>query len=314
MNTKEDTMEGLLPIWKERGMTSHDCVFKLRKILKMKKIGHSGTLDPDVDGVLPVALGKATKVIEYMMDSKKIYTGEITIGFSTTTEDRSGETVEKKPVNEAVDEDVIDKTLSEFVGVIIQTPPMFSAVKVNGKRLYEYAREGLVIDRPSREASIYSFDRTSEIKRDEAQETVSFSFKVVCGKGTYVRTLAVDVGKRLGYPSHMSDLTREASSGFERAEALTLEAVQLLVDDQRIEEAIFPLEKALTHMKRYDLSLNEYMLVKNGSRLDRQTYLGEDEEEIVFYYQQRAVAIYKVHPTKLDVIKPAKVLRNELVV
>ncbi|MFO8069911.1 MAG: tRNA pseudouridine(55) synthase TruB [Alkalibacterium sp.] len=307
-------MEGLLPIWKERGMTSHDCVFKLRKILKTKKIGHSGTLDPDVDGVLPVAIGKATKVIEYMMDSKKIYTGEITLGFSTTTEDSSGEVVEEKPVDFNIDEDDIDKTLSEFKGVITQTPPMYSAVKVDGRRLYEYAREGLVIDRPSREVTIYSFDRTSDVVRNKEKETLSFSFKVVCGKGTYVRTLAVDVGAKLKSPSHMSDLTREASSGFNREEALTLSEVQVLVDEKRVEEAIFPLEKALSHMPSYELDSDEYLKVRNGSLLERQVYLAKDEEEIVFYYREKAVAIYKAHPTKSQYIKPAKVLRNELVV
>lgn len=307
-------MEGLLPIWKERGMTSHDCVFKLRKILKMKKIGHSGTLDPDVDGVLPVALGKATKVIEYMMDSKKVYTGEITLGFSTTTEDSSGEIVERERVDMTIDEEVIDNTLNVFNGVIIQTPPMYSAVKVNGKRLYEYAREGKVIDRPSREAAIYSFDRTSEIVRNEEEGTLSFSFNVVCGKGTYVRTLAVDVGKELNSPSHMSDLTREASSGFHREEALTLSQIQTFVDEKNIDDYIFPLERALSHKPRYDLTKEEYLMVKNGSRLDRGEYMKNQEEEIVFYYSDKAVAIYKAHPTKPEYIKPAKVLRNEMVV
>jgi len=307
-------MEGLLPIWKERGMTSHDCVFKLRKILKTKKIGHSGTLDPDVDGVLPVAIGKATKVIEYMMDSKKVYTGEITFGYSTTTEDRSGEIVERKPADQNIDEEDIDRTLAEFSGLITQTPPMYSAVKVKGRRLYEYAREGKVIDRPSREAMIYSFDRTSAVKRNPEEQTLSFTFKVVCGKGTYVRTLAVDVGRKLDTPSHMSDLTREASSGFDRSEALTLTQVQELVDKEDISSCIFPLERALTKMPRYDLSSEEYRQVKNGSVLDRRTYMKADEEEVVLYYKDMAAAIYKVHPTKTEYIKPAKVLRNELVV
>jgi len=305
-------MEGLLPIWKERGMTSHDCVFKLRKILKMKKIGHSGTLDPDVDGVLPVAIGKATKVIEYMMDSKKIYTGEITLGFSTTTEDRSGEIVEQKPVASDIDAAAIDKVLAEFSGMITQTPPMYSAVKVNGKRLYEYAREGKVIDRPQREVMIYSFDRTSDIGKDEENGTLSFSFKVVCGKGTYVRTLAVDVGRKLDTPSHMSDLTREASGGFGREEALTLAQIRALLDEEKIQDSILPLERALAHMPRYELSKDEYLLVKNGSRLERDKYLEQQNDALVFYYKNQAVAIYKPHPTKTDLIKPAKVLRNEL--
>ncbi len=122
-------MDGLLPLWKERGMTSHDCVFKLRKILHTKKIGHGGTLDPDVDGVLPICIGKATKVIEYLTDSGKIYVGEITLGFSTTTEDRSGERVETKPVDMSLSEEKIDEVMASFIGEITQIPPMYSAVK-----------------------------------------------------------------------------------------------------------------------------------------------------------------------------------------
>lgn len=305
-------MEGLLPIWKEIGMTSHDVVYKLRKILKTKKIGHSGTLDPDVDGVLPVAIGKATKTIEYMMDSEKIYTGEITLGFSTTTEDRSGDTVEQKAVTETITEKQIDKVISSFVGSIQQTPPMYSAVKVNGKRLYEYAREGKEIKRPTRTVSIYSFKRTSSLAFDKENQTVQFSFEVHCGKGTYVRTLAVDVGKTLGYPSHMSQLTRESSGGFSRDQALTLEEVKNLMEADKIGGTLFPLESALDHFPKHELTEDEYESVKNGARLDRAKYLTDSDEKLVFFYKDKAVAIYGVHPTKDQVIKPIKVLRNEL--
>ncbi|GEK90891.1 tRNA pseudouridine(55) synthase TruB [Alkalibacterium kapii] len=307
-------MEGLLPVWKERGMTSHDCVFKLRKILKTKKIGHSGTLDPDVDGLLPVAIGKATKVIEYMMDSEKIYTGEITIGYSTTTEDASGEIVEQKAVGHDITEKDIDKVIALFTGVISQTPPMYSAVKIDGKKLYEYAREGKVIDRPSRNVEIHSFLRTTKLRKNEENGTLSFRFKVVCGKGTYVRTLAVDVGKKLGFPSHMSDLTREASSGFNREEAFTLSEIQALMKEDRIQEALKPMERALGDFKQYHLSKDEYIKVKNGSLLLRKKYMLDEDGTIVFYYDDLAVAIYKIHPSKTDYIKPVKVLRNELVV
>lgn len=305
-------MEGLLPIWKEIGMTSHDVVYKLRKILKTKKIGHSGTLDPDVDGVLPIAIGKATKTIEYMMDSEKVYTGEITLGYTTTTEDRSGDIVEKKAVTESFSEDQIDKVMESFLGEIQQTPPMYSAVKVNGRRLYEYAREGKEVERPSRIAKIYSFNRTSTLKFNELDKTLKFSFAVKCGKGTYVRTLAVDVGKALGYPAHMSQLTRESSGGFTRDQAYTLERVKELMEADRIEEAILPLESALDHFPKYQLTEEEYRIVKDGARLDREHYFGDSDERMVFMYKNKAVAIYAIHPTKDQVIKPIKVLRNEL--
>ena len=155
-------ISGIINLKKEAGMTSHDAVFKLRKILQEKKIGHGGTLDPDVTGVLPIAVGKATRVIEYMTEAGKVYEGEITIGFSTTTEDASGETVKTTPVTE-LDEATVDKAMASFEGEITQIPPMYSAVKVNGKKLYEYARAGEEVERPQRQVTITKFVRTSPI-------------------------------------------------------------------------------------------------------------------------------------------------------
>lgn len=208
-------MNGIIPIWKERGMTSHDIVFKARKILGTKKIGHSGTLDPNVDGVLPIGIGKGTKVIEYMMDSNKIYTGEISIGFATTTEDLDGEIVESTRMEgHEVDERLIDATLKQFEGEITQIPPMYSAVKVNGRRLYDYARNNETVERPKRQVMIYSFERTGEVIYHTEDGVISFPFKVECSKGTYIRTLATDVGKALGFPACMSQLTRIKSANY----------------------------------------------------------------------------------------------------
>lgn len=188
-------VEGILPLWKEKGMTSFDCVHQVRRILGIKKIGHAGTLDPEVEGVLPIAIGPATKVLEFMLEGDKTYTGEVILGFSTSTEDATGEIIERLDVIENILEENIDNILKEFVGTIEQTPPMFSAVKVDGKRLYEYAFEGIEIDRPSREVEIYSIKRTSEVTADAQEKTARFSFDVTCSKGTYIRTLAVDIGK-----------------------------------------------------------------------------------------------------------------------
>lgn len=305
-------MEGLIPLWKEIGMTSHDCVFKLRKIVRMKKIGHSGTLDPDVDGVLPVALGKATKVIEYMMDSRKVYTGEITFGKSTTTEDSSGELIKKTAVPEDITEEDVDRVLSSFEGEITQIPPMYSAVKVKGKRLYEYAREGLEVERPSRQVTIHSFERTSPLHFDKDKKTAHFSFRVACSKGTYVRTLAVDTGLKFNLPSHMSQLTRVESSGFTKDQAFTLKEIEELFHSDKIEEALYPLETVLKSLPSYTLTDEEYGKVKNGSLLPLEDFMSPTENECVFYYKNQAVAIYGPHPTKDKMIKPIKVLRNEL--
>ena len=160
-------MDGIINVKKEAGMTSHDVVFKLRKILGTKKIGHGGTLDPDVVGVLPIAVGKATRMVEFMQDEGKVYEGEITLGFSTTTEDASGEVVERTPVEAPLDAVEVDRMIAQMVGEIEQVPPMYSAVKVNGRKLYEYARAGEEVERPVRQVTIYEFTRTSEISYKE---------------------------------------------------------------------------------------------------------------------------------------------------
>lgn len=305
-------MDGILPLWKEAGMTSHDCVFKLRKILHTKKIGHGGTLDPDVSGVLPICIGKGTKVIEYMVDSGKTYEGEITLGFSTTTEDVSGELVDKVALSKPFSNEEIDAAMQTMTGVITQIPPMFSAVKVNGKRLYEYARNGEDVERPVREAMIYSFERTSEPEFNLENGTQSWRFKVVCGKGTYVRTLSVDTGLALGVPAHMSDLTRTASGGLTAEQSLTLAQVAERLEQNKIAETLLPIEIAIERFKRIDLTEELYNKVKNGVRLSpTDLALKEMPQDLVaLFYQNQVVSLYMAHPTKPNVLKPSKVLRN----
>ncbi|WP_430603708.1 tRNA pseudouridine(55) synthase [Enterococcus sp. DIV0724b] len=305
-------MDGILPLWKEAGMTSHDCVFKLRKILHTKKIGHGGTLDPDVSGVLPICIGKGTKVIEYMVDSGKTYEGQITLGFSTSTEDASGETVERVTLSKPFSTEEIDAAMQTMTGEITQIPPMFSAVKVNGKRLYEYARNGEEVERPVRKAMIYSFERTNEPEFDREKGTQSWRFKVVCGKGTYVRTLSVDTGLVLGVPAHMSDLTRTASGGLTAEQSLTLAQVAAIMEQNTISETLLPIETAIEHFPRIDLSAALYQKVKNGVRLTpAELSLNEMPEDLVaLFYQDQVVSLYMAHPTKQNILKPSKVLRN----
>lgn len=307
-------MDGILPLWKERGMTSHDCVFKLRKILQTKKVGHGGTLDPDVDGVLPICIGKGTKVIEYLQDSGKIYEGEITLGFSTTTEDRSGEVVETRAVEQPLSIEEIDQMMATFIGTIKQIPPMYSAVKVNGKRLYEYARAGETVERPERRAVIESFKRTTEPIYNEANKTQSWRFQVTCGKGTYVRTLAVDLGEKLGYPAHMSDLTRLASGGFSVGQAATLAQVSELMERGQIDQALQPIEEAMKEFPRIDLTDADWQKVKNGQVLPMKAFGIKQMpgELIAFFYNDQLVSLYGQHPEKNWLLKPSKVIRNEV--
>ncbi|WP_453996866.1 tRNA pseudouridine(55) synthase TruB [Bacillus nitroreducens] len=303
-------MDGILLLNKPKGMTSHDCVFKVRKLVKMKKVGHTGTLDPDVSGVLPICLGRATKIVEYITAANKTYEGEVTIGFSTTTEDSSGEKVEEKSVNKDITKDEVLKVFRSLTGEIIQTPPMYSAVKVNGKRLYEYARQGMVIERPSRKITIHKLELLSDIKKDNG--TISFRFRVTCSKGTYVRTLAVQIGEQLGYPSHMSDLKRTSSGEYTLDQCITLDELESLVQKGNIEEHLLSIETALSHLRKILINDKVAEKVKNGAVLPLPQELSDIqvEEPIVTQCNGEILAIYQRHPDKPQLIKPIKVLVN----
>lgn len=280
-------------------MTSHDAVFKLRKILREKKIGHGGTLDPDVTGVLPIAVGKATRVIEYMTDAGKVYQGEITLGYSTTTEDASGEVVDQTPLTPgAVTAQEIDQAMASFVGAITQIPPMYSAVKVNGRKLYEYARAGETVERPSRQVTIKRFERTSDVVFEDG--LCRFSFLVACGKGTYVRTLSVDLGQKLGYASHMSALERTASAGLELKDSLTLAEIADRVERDDL-SFLLPLEYGVMDLPRLDLSPEDYQEISVGRFISRQ----QEDALVAAFYEDKVVAILEARGNRY---KPRKVL------
>ncbi|MRI82650.1 tRNA pseudouridine(55) synthase TruB [Aerococcaceae bacterium DSM 109653] len=297
---------GILPVWKEKGMTSHDVVFKLRRILKMKKIGHTGTLDPEVEGVLLVCLGQATKLVEFLMDGEKIYQGEITLGYSTETEDAHGEIVEEKPVMAPLSNEVIDAAMAEFKGDITQIPPYYSAVKVNGRRLYEYARAGETVERPRRIAKIDYFKRTNETVFDSETQQQKWQFEVKCGKGTYVRTLAVDLGTKLGYPSHMSQLTRMATGGVSADQTLRLAEIQEKMDNHTIEDILLPIESGLTQFPQLAMTGSQFEDVKNGKVLAANYFGSVLAEPTVLTLEGKVKAIYQPHPTQADLIKPQK--------
>lgn len=277
-------MNGIIDLRKEAGMTSHDAVFKLRKILKTKKIGHGGTLDPDVVGVLPIAVGKATRLVEFMQEEGKVYEGEITLGCSTTTEDASGDLLERTPVTELLEEALIDEAMESMTGDIRQIPPMYSAVKVNGRKLYEYARAGQEVERPERQVTIYSFERTSPIAYEDEQ--ARFRFRVKCSKGTYVRTLSVDLGTKLGFASHMSQLTRTSSAGMSLDDALTLDEIaeRVAVDDFSF---LQPLELGIGDLVKVELSDEQVEDVRNGRFIS----LMSEEAELAGFYKEKLVAI-----------------------
>lgn len=291
-------LSGIINLKKEAGMTSHDAVFKLRKILKEKKIGHGGTLDPDVTGVLPIAVGKATRLIEYMQEEGKIYEGEITLGISTTTEDASGEVVEVTPVSPDLSQEMVDQAMAAFVGQIVQIPPMYSAVKVDGRKLYEYARAGQEVERPKRTIEISSFERTSPLVAEG--DLVRFTFRVKCGKGTYVRTLSVDLGAKLGYASHMSKLERTGSAGLTLDDALTLAEISDLVEKEDF-SFLRPLELGIGDLPTVELTSEQVTEVSFGRRISLET----DVDLLAAFHQGKLIAILE---RRDDLYKPRKVM------
>ncbi|MFC5541207.1 tRNA pseudouridine(55) synthase TruB [Ureibacillus suwonensis] len=303
-------MDGILPLWKERGLTSHDCVFQLRKILKTKKIGHTGTLDPEVEGVLPICIGQATKISEYLMEAGKTYEAEVSIGRSTTTEDAEGDTVEEDSSHKKISRKQLLQALSQLTGEIEQIPPMYSAVKVNGMKLYEYARKGIEVERPRRKVTIYELELLDDREMFEGQE-IKFKIRVKCSKGTYIRTLAVQIGELLGYPSHMSSLVRTASGNFTKNECATIREVENAVEEGTIEQLILPIEKALSSYPFIEMDASNEKQICNGQILKVHSLL-KKSGKIVFTRNGKAIAVYREHPTKPGLMKPDKMFPNNL--
>ena len=290
-------MNGIINLKKEAGMTSHDAVFKLRKILGTKKIGHGGTLDPDVVGVLPIAVGKATRMVEFMQDEGKVYEGEITLGYSTTTEDASGEVVAETPILSPLDEKIVDQAIASLTGPINQIPPMYSAVKVDGRKLYEDARAGQEVERPERQVIIYSFERTSPISYDG--HLARFTFRVKCSKGTYIRSLSVDLGEKLGYAAHMSHLTRTSAAGLRLDDALTLNEIEEKVQAGEL-DFLHPLEIGTGDLVKVFLTPEQAEKVRFGRFIE----LEQMENQLAAFEGEKLLAILE---KREQLYKPRKV-------
>ncbi|MFZ3576649.1 tRNA pseudouridine(55) synthase TruB [Virgibacillus sp. DJP39] len=292
-------MNGILPLWKPAGMTSHDCVSRIRKLFGTKKVGHTGTLDPQVEGVLPICIGQATKIVPFLTDTKKVYIAELSLGTSTDTEDAEGEIIAKKEVQHVPSSEEIEKVLGEFRGKIIQVPPMYSAVKVNGKKLYEYARANEKVDRPKREVNIHHLQL---LETDENK----FKLKVVCSKGTYIRTLCVDIGKALGYPAHMSGLLRTETGSFTEEDTVSFKQIEEKADSQQQSELLFPIIRGLLHLDHYSVDDETSKKVLFGQKLTKPV-INLSTDQFVILYQGEVLAIYQTHPEKLNQIKPVRV-------
>ena len=234
-------MQGVINVLKPSGMTSHDIIKRLRKLLNIKKIGHSGTLDPAATGVLPVFVGRATKAIEFFEKDDKEYIAEICFGITTSTADAEGEVVNIYPHPFEINREELEKILVEFIGEIEQIPPMYSAVHYKGKKLYELARQGVTVEREPRRVRIYSIKVMSV-------SSTSAVIEVICSKGTYIRTLCEDIGGKLGFGAHLLKLRRTRSGPFDIQNAFTLEQIEENIKNGTLEKVLLPVDKYLCNM------------------------------------------------------------------
>jgi len=254
-------MNGILCVNKPQDFTSFDVVAKLRGILRERRLGHGGTLDPMATGVLPVFVGTATKACDIMPDNTKSYRAGFRLGESTTTQDVTGEVLTRSDM--AVGGEALRAVIPEFIGDIMQLPPMYSAVQVNGQRLYDLARKGVEVEREPRPITVYGIDLVSY---DEgAREGV---LDISCGKGTYIRTIINDIGERLGCGGVMTSLVRTSSGGFTLADCFTFEQIQQARDEDRLEELILPIERVFTKLPKLRLGEAQMRMYRNGVKLD----------------------------------------------
>lgn len=284
-------MDGIIALYKDRRMTSFACVNRLRHVLHEKRIGHAGTLDPNVDGVLPICIGKATKVVDFLHEQPKTYVGELLIGEATETEDLDGKVIAEKEVPAPITGDVLQKIMGEMTGKLTQIPPMYSAVRVHGKHLYEYARAGETVERPKRLVTINNFSLVSS-SYDAQSRRQRVRFKVQCSKGTYVRTMAVDLAKRLGYPGVMSSLTRVASGGFTIDQTISLRDVDDLVANQMIGNYVLPMEVVFEDWQQVELTAGQWRAVKNGVWLTVNELPADSQKRVALFYNNEIKALY----------------------
>ena len=263
---------GIINIYKEAGFTSHDVVAKLRGILKQKKIGHTGTLDPEAVGVLPVCLGKGTKVCDLLTDKDKVYEAVMRLGVVTDTQDMTGRILKESPVH--VTREELEAVLSQFLGEYDQIPPMYSALKVQGKKLYELAREGQVIERKPRRVQILGLEL---LKMEE--DGIHVHMRVHCSKGTYIRTLCHDIGERLGCGAAMEKLVRTQVGVFKIEDAMTLAQVEACVRNQQMDSLIRSIDSMFSMWPagRTDTAIDR--LLYNGNMLYRKDLVLEEKRE-----------------------------------
>lgn len=279
-------MKGILNILKPPNMTSHDVVSVVRKKLNFKKVGHTGTLDPMAVGVLPICIGKATKVIEYMQNDTKVYRAELTLGSATDTQDKWGNIISTS--NRVVSErDIID-VINSFKGENFQIPPMYSALKYKGKKLYELAREGKEVEREARKIFIYYIEILKIVEN-------KVLFDVKCSKGTYIRTLCHDIGQELGIGGHMSFLARIESGAFKLEDAITIEEFKESNIETIQDKHFYAIDYPLYDIPRVDVALSSAKSALNGVPIKDNSFVADIELEnndlVKLYIEEKFVGL-----------------------
>lgn len=284
---------GIINVYKEAGYTSHDVVAKLRGIFGQKKIGHTGTLDPAATGVLPVCLGQGTKLVDMITDRSKVYEAVVLLGTTTDTEDTTGTILSGKELDSkliSMEKEqlkaFIDSILQSFVGGYEQIPPMYSAIKKDGKRLYELAREGKQIERTPRPVQIHLIELLDI-------ELPYFKMRVHCGKGTYIRSLCRDIGEKIGCGACMDKLCRTKVGRFDIEDAMTLEHIQELKDVDRLADIVIPVDAMFEGYRAVEVPERYSALIKNGNRV-RQDICSEKYTPVRMYCDGVFYGIYEL--------------------
>lgn len=316
-------MDGILIIDKPAGWTSHDVVGKLRKILRTKRIGHTGTLDPFATGVLVIMIGKATRLARFLDKDKKEYEALVRFGFETDTGDRTGIPKSKvqSPKSEvqspkSVSVEDIEKVLPEFRGEILQTPPMYSAKKVEGKKLYELARKGVEIEREPVKVTIFRLEILPQKKHDNSEagkndfglRTLDFGLKVSCSAGTYIRTLAEDIGRRIGVGAHLAELRRTLAGKFDLSKAVSIENLEKIVSENRLGEIIISMSEAISHLPEIRLSEDEITKTRSGLKLRKKVFGADDNQPVRLTDAQGNLAAVGFYNERENFVQPKIVL------
>ncbi|NLG80972.1 MAG: tRNA pseudouridine(55) synthase TruB [Bacilli bacterium] len=295
-------MQGILLLKKPAKLTSHDCVQKVRMLFKTKKVGHIGTLDPEVTGVLPICINQATKIIPFIENTEKEYLATVRLGYSTTTDDATGEIVQIDDHFKEITRAELLEVLERFTGTIEQVVPLYSAVRVNGKRLYDYAFNNEEVERPTRKVNIKEIELLSDADVFSGK-VVDFRIRVLCSKGTYIRTLAYDIGQSLGIPSHMLSLVRTKAGKFHLEDCVTFS------DIEAGNFSLVSMYDALSEYPRILADADLQMRIKHGQKLK---YSTNDFTFIVFHdIFKRVLAIYEKDEKDPSLIKPARVFHVE---